>query len=196
METYILFIYSSITVWTVFSLFYSVRIWRKGLSSVNLYVYESIPGIFTTFGILGTFLGIYFGLQTFDVNNINDSIPSLLEGLKTAFSTSIIGIILSLVFGKVIQISFYHAEKKNPIVPTDELDALQKINLNITETNTATQTNLLRLNESLIGKTDYSITTQLLLLNQKFNAFEENQSIQHNTLLDIKQILGGNDEFS
>jgi hypothetical protein len=56
-----------------------------------------LPNIAVSAGILGTFCGIYIGLQQFDVLDINGSIPSLLDGLKTAFITSIAGSIASIL---------------------------------------------------------------------------------------------------
>ena len=56
------------------------------------------PTLLTTVGILGTFTGVVFGLWDFDVNNIDESIPSLLEGLKTAFITSVLGMAFSVLF--------------------------------------------------------------------------------------------------
>ena len=55
------------------------------------------PAAAMTGGIFGTFLGIFIGLWNFDAGNINDSIPSLLSGLKTAFITSLVGIGASLI---------------------------------------------------------------------------------------------------
>ncbi|MBK5969180.1 MULTISPECIES: hypothetical protein [Thiorhodovibrio] len=55
----------------------------------------SVPTLLTTLGILGTFLGIAIGLLQFDVSQVEYSIPTLLEGLKLAFITSIVGIALS-----------------------------------------------------------------------------------------------------
>ncbi|WP_240905787.1 hypothetical protein [Thiorhodococcus mannitoliphagus] len=57
--------------------------------------YQSTPTLLTTLGILGTFLGIAIGLLDFDSTRIEYSIPLLLDGLKTAFTTSIVGILLS-----------------------------------------------------------------------------------------------------
>lgn len=48
-------------------------------------------------GILGTFLGIAIGLFEFDVTDIQESMPSLLGGLKTAFITSGVGISFSIL---------------------------------------------------------------------------------------------------
>lgn len=59
--------------------------------------YRSVPTLLTTFGILGTFLGISTGLLHFDVGNIEASIPLLLDGLKLAFITSITGILLAVI---------------------------------------------------------------------------------------------------
>ena len=47
-------------------------------------------------GLLGTFLGIAIALYYFDPVKIKESIPKLLNGLKIAFSTSIMGIFLSI----------------------------------------------------------------------------------------------------
>jgi len=47
-------------------------------------------------GILGTFVGILLALLGFDTENIKDSVPSLLAGMKTAFLTSAVGMALAL----------------------------------------------------------------------------------------------------
>lgn len=54
------------------------------------------PSIFTTAGIFFTFVGIAQGLYDFDAKNIEDSIPILLEGLKTAFIASVFGVGVAL----------------------------------------------------------------------------------------------------
>lgn len=48
-------------------------------------------------GVLGTFLGIAIGLFHFDATDIKSSLPLLLEGLKTAFITSGVGIFFSII---------------------------------------------------------------------------------------------------
>ncbi|MHA7881548.1 MAG: hypothetical protein ACX931_17300 [Saccharospirillum sp.] len=50
------------------------------------------PSILTSIGIFGTFLGVALGLAEFDPGAIEASVPALLEGLKTAFWTSIAGL--------------------------------------------------------------------------------------------------------
>ncbi|EXJ16860.1 hypothetical protein [Imhoffiella purpurea] len=66
--------------------------------------YQSAPTLLTTIGILGTFLGIAIGLLDFDSSRIEYSIPLLLDGLKLAFTTSIIGILLSAALRLILSV--------------------------------------------------------------------------------------------
>lgn len=59
---------------------------------------EFAPTLMTSLGILGTFTGVVIGLLQFDTKSIDDSIPLLLEGLKTAFITSIVGMVAAMLF--------------------------------------------------------------------------------------------------
>ena len=63
---------------------------------------RTTPSILVSIGIFGTFLGIFLALLDFDVDNINESIPALLEGLKFAFATSIEGLFFGLVFRTIV----------------------------------------------------------------------------------------------
>lgn len=56
------------------------------------------PNLLTSLGILGTFIGIVIGLLHFDIADIDASIGLLLDGLKTAFITSLSGMLLAIVF--------------------------------------------------------------------------------------------------
>lgn len=67
---------------------------------------EQIPSFVSTLGVLGTFLGITFSLLDFNSMNLEASIPNLLDGLKTAFFTSLAGMIGSLVLTRVVS-SYY-----------------------------------------------------------------------------------------
>jgi chromosome segregation ATPase len=67
---------------------------------------QYVPTLLTTMGIFGTFLGIVLGLLEFNQLKIEASIPPLLEGLKTAFITSLAGILLSLIFKTLSTFSF------------------------------------------------------------------------------------------
>lgn len=68
-------------------------------------VYQSIPNILTGSGILGTFIGLAFGVHAassgMGKGNASDlvaSLQGLLDGASLAFMTSIVGLFLSLVF--------------------------------------------------------------------------------------------------
>lgn len=62
---------------------------------------EMVPDILTSLGILGTFVGLVWGLKNFEPSNyeaMTTSVSSLVEGIKVAFLTSIYGIALSIVY--------------------------------------------------------------------------------------------------
>ena len=64
-------------------------------------ILEMIPDILTSLGILGTFVGLVWGLKNFSPNDyeaMTSSVASLVEGIKVAFLTSIYGISLSIVY--------------------------------------------------------------------------------------------------
>lgn len=194
MATYTIVIYSLIIGWTLFSIYYIYRVWSQ--KAVIDYVYDTIPTVFTTLGVLGTFVGIFFGLQNFDVDKITESIPPLLEGMKTAFSTSIWGIVLSLLFGKASQIVLHGVEQKSPPKPTDELAALQEITLLIKDGNKNSNDNFHLLNKSLIGETDDSLSTQIIKLRNQITEFDNKQDVQNKILEKVQMALGGDGETS
>lgn len=62
---------------------------------------EMVPDIFTSLGILGTFLGLVWGLRDFqptDYSAMTSSVEALVEGIKVAFLTSIYGISFSIIY--------------------------------------------------------------------------------------------------
>jgi len=71
--------------------------WR----SIKKSAFKDYKPIVISIGILGTFIGIFCGLWNFDTKNITDSVPHLLEGLKLAFVTSILGMGVSIVMSFV-----------------------------------------------------------------------------------------------
>ncbi|WP_368216985.1 hypothetical protein [Acinetobacter baumannii] len=92
------------------------------------------PTILTTTGIFATFLGIAFGLLHFDTTNIEASVPALLNGLKTAFWASVMGV------GGALTLKFRHffiGEKADEtglpqdVTPKDILIALKEINITL-----------------------------------------------------------------
>lgn len=62
---------------------------------------STIPNSIAALGIIGTFVGIFYGLLEFDTKKLDSSIPILLDGMKTAFFTSILGLVLSSILKSI-----------------------------------------------------------------------------------------------
>ena len=79
-----------------FSLHKITRCW-----DLNLRILDASAGTLVGLGLLGTFLGLTLGINNFDTsnaNNIQSSIHNLLDGMGTAFATSLVGMGLSIIF--------------------------------------------------------------------------------------------------
>ncbi|GIW67975.1 MAG: hypothetical protein KatS3mg096_843 [Candidatus Parcubacteria bacterium] len=190
-------IYLTFFGWAIFSAYYIRKLWKsKDTKDINFYLYDLIPSVFTTLGILGTFIGIYIGLQKFDVNDITNSIPSLLNGLKTSFFTSILGIFLSIIFNKISKHVLYLVEKNAPSKPTDELAALQEITSLLKEFKDQSNKNFQLLNHSIIGDADNTLSTQLIKIKNKFIDIETKFDEQYDILKKMQQSLGGDTDTS
>lgn len=83
-------------IWAVIAVFIGAFYVRSNNKSPLFLEYA--PTLMTALGILGTFVGVVIGLLHFDTTNIEHSIPVLLGGLKTAFITSIVGMLGALAF--------------------------------------------------------------------------------------------------
>ncbi|SFX33855.1 hypothetical protein [Marinospirillum alkaliphilum] len=59
----------------------------------SLRTVNAAPSILTSVGIFGTFFGVALGLMEFDAADVEASVPQLIEGLKTAFWSSIAGLL-------------------------------------------------------------------------------------------------------
>ena len=56
-----------------------------------------IASLTITIGIFGTFFGVFIGLLDFNADDITASVPKLINGLQTAFVTSIAGLLANLI---------------------------------------------------------------------------------------------------
>jgi gas vesicle protein len=124
----------------------------------------------TSLGILGTFLGIFIGLLHFDVNNIQESVPELLGGLKTAFLTSIAGLVSSLLLKSFPRLYGITVKKEDAAREEIGLEAMlaalgriEKAIAGVGETTLVTQVQKLRT----------STTDGLDKLNDSFREFAE-----------------------
>tara|TARA_R110001599_G_scaffold351706_2_gene584321 strand:+ start:200 stop:1723 length:1524 start_codon:yes stop_codon:yes gene_type:complete len=84
---------------------------------------ENAPTLMTSLGILGTFVGVVIGLLDFDTADLDSSTSRLLDGLKTAFTTSLVGISAGISF-KLLD-SIFLARRRD--ADADETSAAQEI---------------------------------------------------------------------
>ena len=127
------------------------------------------PGAVISLGILGTFLGIYLGLIDFDTANINASIPSLLEGLKTAFITSLFGMFSSLILKYIYGIIDKIDIKRNPSFTDDPVQLLKDISKGVSSLSTELNsigTTILRCFQS---DEEFSFVSQIKIIRTDIN---------------------------
>lgn len=113
-------------------------------------------------GILGTFAGIFIGLLQFDVSQIEIALPALLEGLKTAFLTSIAGMCSSLLLK--LYPTFYGIKLEASEEPESETNAAISILSSI---------------ENCMREASRDSNENLARLNASFNSFSEHIAELH-----------------
>lgn len=86
---------------------------------INLRLFTSIPNMLTGLGLLFTFVGLVIGignaslgLSSADIDSAKQSLNPLLTGASIAFTTSIVGIICSMVFSMFEKSRFFKLEKE------------------------------------------------------------------------------------
>lgn len=144
---------------------------------------EIIPSLISTLGVLGTFVGITLGFYYFDTNDLTNSIPLLLNGLKTAFFTSLAGMIGSLVLSG--QVNRLFDEKTGGVSDSEEaagivVKALQSLQSQ-TENHYKSQTLFYNAIQQLIQKIDQSM--------DKLSSNSETMALATNTIgLEVSSI--------
>ena len=137
------------------------------------------PSLLTSIGILGTFTGIVIGLLSFNVTNIDGSIENLLEGLKVAFITSLIGILSSIVLkiltSSEIITSPNKAEIKEDITIKDLYSVMDSQNKNI-----------IKVQELLSDSADSSLIGQIKLMRSDIS---DNNKVINKNLENIYEAL-------
>jgi len=90
---------------------------------------ELAPNILTSIGIFGTFLGVALGLWSFDTTDIHGSVPKLMDGLKTAFWSSIAGLLgaLTIKLRSTFSQSGRRTKHQTRAASIDDLDASLKL---------------------------------------------------------------------
>ena len=144
---------------------------------------KTIPALLTSIGVAGTFLCITLGLSEFDLGNVgNDSTALLhsaavlLTGMKTAFATSLVGLVTSAFMIVILKwrISSTNKARKNVAhflskncLEATPLDVLHEIASN---TNTGGQVDL----SSAFNKLNENMSMQLTQFNQLAESFNGN----------------------
>ena len=144
------------------------RFWKIRHQYVN-----TIASIVTVIGVLGTFVGITYALFEFNTNDIKASVPQLLNGLKFAFVTSIVGIIGSIglkwsaLNNRKTQAA---SEEPHTGATVDDLAGLLQNILTVEqEEGKETRETLRSIERSLTGEGDSTVLTQLQKLRTTFS---------------------------
>lgn len=89
------------------------KIWLKSKANIEKGIVDNGAQLAVTVGVIFTFIGITIGLLNFDTDSTKmaDNINLFLEGMKTAFGTSIIG----MIFGIYIKYKQSEVEQKDDI---------------------------------------------------------------------------------
>ena len=113
----------------------------------------------TTLGVLGTFTGIFLGLLEFDVAEIDRSVPQLLEGLKIAFSTSIVGMSAAVLL-RIVASFASRPETAGETTPEAIHRTLREIDNTISESADRQAGALADLRAAVSADSDSSVVTQ------------------------------------
>ncbi len=111
------------------------------------------PEILTTVGIFGCFVGIALALLNFDSADLSHSIPSLLDGVKTAFWASVSGV------GGALVLRARHYTFKEPIPQAGELAKAASLEDVVSS--------LVALRKGLVGQEEGTMLTQMKLSRQE-----------------------------
>lgn len=159
---------------------------------------EFLPSLISTLGVLGTFGGITLGLALFDTDHLDVSIPKLLYGLKTAFLTSLAGMIGSMILSRKVS-CLYDKEDKGvsdanqaaaviarsvESMKNDNANALQEVRNEI-KAQTANQNSFYADMNAFVKGINSYIVNQRGFLQELLN----NSDIQKDTLITISASL-------
>lgn len=157
------------------------------------------PQAIASLGVLGTFIGIFVSLYKFNSGDIEASVPALLDGMRTAFLTSVVGMVWSMRMKyqqNKKEKEYYQQQTKidndatigNLIAYLKEKDNLAKEKekfLSNYRANMLAATQ--EINKSLVGDKDSSVITQVQLIKSKvsdgFEKSQEQSKQQHDEMI-------------
>lgn len=163
---------------------------------INLRLLDTAASTLVGLGLLGTFLGLTLGIKDFDstsTQNIQRSIQLLLSGMGTAFNTSLVGMLLSMIYSFCDKY-WRNRLSKHLYILTNKLDSLYYID----------DRTLDDLNEQALAKSIASTMKEVIeneirsivnTLNEKLTY--NNESGENTTVANaIREILKENQEQS
>lgn len=106
-----------------------------------------IASLAVTIGIFGTFFGVFVGLLGFDASEMEASVPKLINGLRTAFATSLAGLFTNLVI-RMYPSFYFGAKDEEDSSKSDEIGEQMVETLN-------------RMANSISGDGESTMVTQL-----------------------------------
>ena len=150
----------------------------------NDHVFESIPSIFPTFGILLTAAGIVKGLWGFNEGFSRNNIIQLLSGITFSFGATIIGLICLLVFQKSVERikrKIEEAEVKATGTPENTNEQLIEAINNLTVTNQTISTLITQHQTDLVGLLTNGISSIQSMITESNTAIQSssNQIVEH-----------------
>ncbi|MBB1125646.1 hypothetical protein [Thiospirillum jenense] len=152
----------------------------RGWSFVN-----HAPTLLTSLGILGTFVGITAGLMNFDPANIDASIPLLLDGMKTAFLTSLAGMTAGIAFKAFLATPIAAPRQLQATAETSAADILQAL--------LQQQQEIKTLRRAIAGDEDSSLVGQIKMLRLDQ---QEQQNKVVAAIGELRKTLAGTEETS
>jgi len=158
------------------------------LAIVDIKYKKDLKSQIVSLGVLGTFIGIFIGLQNFNPADMKHSIDGILLGLKTAFFTSIVGMGVALLLSIRENILYKKEDEvtrqENLLITiSQQLDVLEDINSNTKDNKVLLE--LKDLHEAVKDPTHFSeISDKLNILNtlstseDSVNIMQELQALQ------------------
>lgn len=173
----------------IISLIVSIIILLSPLILKNFFAKSHIASLTITIGIFGTFLGVFLGLYNFDTDDITKSVPLLINGLKTAFLTSLAGLGANLILRIVPSV---YGFKKETELKSDNIGE------QIVES-------LSKLSNSIAGDGESTLVTQIQKLratnvdgfsdsNKKFESLIKKTESVNNNLNKLSNSIAGEGE--
>lgn len=156
--------------------------------------HRDFKSIIISAGVLGTFVGIFMGLQDFDTRNIENSVPTLLEGLKTAFYTSILGMGLAILLSIIQKSKAVKSDLDNMLdyfsLQMGKLDELSRLK-ELTQI-TQKQQETLHKTQTLLEKQSLANEERYLGLEEHFNKvnFTLKEAMHHLAQGASKELIG------